>query len=108
MNAASAGEGTTDHPIFLTQETQTYAAELSVGQTLILGMDPEETVVIASITPATGAIVLQAPLAFDKGDGDLVIPVRSLTAAVRAGAAFLFLTDGGAFWWLILGQRQPA
>ena len=42
MNAASAGEGTTDHPIFLTQETQTYAAELSVGQTLILGMDPKK------------------------------------------------------------------
>jgi phage tail sheath protein FI len=91
MNAANAGHGTVANPITLVNAAD--AAELSVGQTLILGTGAnQETVVIQVITIA-GAIQLQNPLNFAKNLNDPVIPVRSLTAPVRAGANFMALTN---------------
>jgi len=68
---------------------------LRVGQTLLVGpaAGPLETVIIQSIDTTTGVVTLTANLAAGKVIGDLVIPVRTLTAAATAGASFLALNS---------------
>src|SRR5262249_17744024 len=67
---------------------------LTAGQTLLVGPSGSlETVVIQSINPATRVVTLTAPLVAAKGIGDLVIPVRRLTAQAAAGATFIALNN---------------
>ncbi|MGH8066277.1 MAG: phage tail sheath C-terminal domain-containing protein [Candidatus Entotheonellia bacterium] len=70
-------------------------ATLIPGQTLLVGpvAGPLETVVIQSINATTRVVTLTANLAAPKNIGDIVIPVRVLTAAVTAGASFLTLNS---------------
>jgi phage tail sheath protein FI len=92
MSAANVGDGTAGNPLTLTNPDN--AAELSVGQTLIVGtVGNQETVVIRVITPATGEMQLLNPLNFAKTLNDPVTPVRTLTAAAPVSANFVSLTN---------------
>src|SRR5439155_14352041 len=68
---------------------------LRAEQTLLVGpaAGPLETVIIQSIDTTTSVVTLTANLAAGKAIGDLVIPVRALTAAAMAGASFLALNS---------------
>lgn len=67
---------------------------LSAGQTLLVGpAGALETVVVQSINPGTGVVTLVNPLVVLKAIGNLVIPVRRLTAAAAAGATFIALDN---------------
>jgi phage tail sheath protein FI len=92
MSAADAGAGTAAHPLVL--PTVAHAADLSVGQTLIIGTGvDQEIAVIASIDQLTAKIILQAPLALAKAANTSVIPVSFLTSAARAGANFVVVNN---------------
>jgi phage tail sheath protein FI len=92
MAKAAAGDGTAAKPISLTNKAD--AASLSVGQTLNL-VDPTapETVVIQAIDVANGKIQTETPLAFPKGAGIAVVPMRALTAPIKEGASFITLDN---------------
>ncbi len=68
---------------------------LSIGQTLQVGpaAGPLETVVIQSINPVTRVVTLAANLVAAKAIGDLVAPVRTLTAMAAAGASLIALNN---------------
>ncbi len=90
MNGAGAAVGATS----FTLANLADAAELSPGQTLILGTGVEqEDAIIQSIALATGLTTVRNPLGFVKAANAPVTPVRSLTAEARAGTAFIALNN---------------
>ena len=83
--ASAAGSGTI---------TVSDVTMLAAGQTLLVGAVASlETVTIQSINLASRVVTLAAPLAANKAVGDLLIPVRRLTAPAAAGATFIALDN---------------
>ena len=81
--ASAAGSGTI---------TVSDVTMLAAGQTLLVGAVASlETVTIQSINLASRVVTLAAPLAANKAVGDLLIPVRRLTAPAAAGAGGTFI-----------------
>jgi len=81
-----------------TSITVTDTTPFHVGQKILVGTasGPYEVQTIASITPTVspaGKLGLTAPLATKKLAADVVIEQRTLSAAARAGQAFLSLSD---------------
>lgn len=70
------------------------STQLSIGQHVLVGdAAGKEEVVIQQITAATHTLQLVSPLGFARAVGNLVIPIRTLTADALAGANFLPLNN---------------